>query len=73
MSGTLHKRLRKLEVIAAPPGRTVVVFGATDADHDREIAALKAFGTASDADRFVCIVTFSGGPSRSPLIQARAA
>ena len=73
MSGTLDRRLRKLEQIVVRPERTVVVFGASDADHDREIAALIAASAASDADRVVCIVNFGGGPSRSPLIQARAA
>jgi hypothetical protein len=68
----IENRLRKLEVIAAPLGRTVVVFGASDADHEREIAALMGAGTASDTDRFVCVKRFSGGPWPAPIIQGGA-
>jgi hypothetical protein len=52
-------RLEKLEAIAAPPSRLVVVHGHSDAEHEAKIHALQAAGEASEHDTFVCIMRFS--------------
>jgi hypothetical protein len=58
-------RLEKLEAISAPSARVVVVHGRSDAEHEAEIEALKARGTATERDLFVCITRFSDPPENS--------
>jgi hypothetical protein len=52
-------RLQRLEAVAAPSARVVVVHGHSDAEHTANIEALMASGAASGRDLFVCIVRFS--------------
>jgi hypothetical protein len=51
-------RLEKLEAVASPSSRVVVVDGHSDAEHTAKIEALMASGTASERDLFVCIMRF---------------
>ena len=52
-------RLERLEAVAAPSARVVVVHGHSDAEHTAKIEGLKASGAATDGDLFVCIMRFS--------------
>ena len=52
-------RLRPLEAATALPSRVVVVDGYSGEEHAAKIAALKAWGEASDRDLFVCLRRFA--------------
>ena len=50
----METRLRRLED-AITPRRVVVVTGHSAAEHEAQIAALKARGEASERDLIVCV------------------
>jgi hypothetical protein len=68
----IEGRLRKIEA-ARSPGRWFTVFGRDEAEHDRQIAALKREGKASDGDNFVCLLRSGGGPVPEPFAWEHAA
>ena len=70
MSQAIAKGMRNLEAASAPCSQMFVVFADSDVGHEREIARLKAAGTANEADTFVCIMRFGGADHvPAPIIQ----
>ena len=59
---SIRSRLQKLEAVAHPEQRLVVVDGHSDEEHDAKIEALISAGSATDRDLFVCIRLFSDQP-----------
>lgn len=68
----LSSRLTKLEAMHAPAGRVVTVFGASEAQHQAQIAEVEAvIGKLKPSDLTICIRLFAGAVPKPTLVNGK--
>ena len=73
MRRAVEARLRKLERAGRNESRRVTVCVRDEAEHDRQVAELKASGQVTDDDLIICIMRFGEGEVPAPTIDGALA